>query len=81
MYRIAAFCAALIGAFAAAAEEARAPIAETFTAVSGATVWPNLTRLPGGTLLLAGFNKPSHGQVEGDVACWASTDEGRTSTG
>lgn len=81
MNRLAVFCAALIGAFAsAAAEEARAPIAETFTAVSGATVWPNLTRLPDGTLLLAGFDKPSHGQVEGDVACWASTDEGRTWT-
>lgn len=52
--------------------------AEPFTAVPNVTVWPNLTRLPDGTILLAGFDEPSHGQVEGDVACWASQDEGLT---
>lgn len=57
---------------------AETPLAESFVAVPDATVWPNLTRLPDGTILLAGFDKPSHGQVEGDVACWASTDEGAT---
>lgn len=59
---------------------AESPLAESFIAVPDATVWPNLTRLPDGTLILAGFDKPSHGQVEGDVACWASTDEGATWT-
>ena len=53
-------------------------LAESYTAVPDATVWPNLTRLPDGTILMAGFDKPSHGQVEGDVACWASVDEGLT---
>ena len=60
-----------------AAEE---PLVESVVAVPDATVWPNLTRLPDGTILLAGFNQPSHGQVEGDVACWVSDDEGQTWT-
>lgn len=51
------------------------PVSE-FPVVDHITCWPNLTLLPNGTILLAGFNKPSHGQVEGDVACWISTDEG-----
>ncbi len=54
------------------------PLTQTFTAVADATVWPNLTRLSDGTLLLAGFEEPSHGQVEGDVGCWVSDDEGLT---
>jgi len=70
--------AALAGLAPAVAGEG--PLAQTSTAVADATVWPNLTRLPDGTILLAGFNQPSHGQVEGDVACWASTDEGVTWT-
>jgi hypothetical protein len=57
-----------------------APLAKSYLAVPDATVWPNLTRLPDRTILLAGFDKPSHGQVEGDVGCWASIDEGLTWT-
>ncbi len=74
------FCACLVGlAFIFASTTlAETPLAESFIAVPDATVWPNLTRLPDGTILLAGFDKPSHGQVEGDVACWASSDEGVT---
>jgi len=72
-------CLTALAPFAAPAQDAaEAPLAESFTAVPDATVWPNLTRLPDGTLILAGFNKPSHGQVEGDVACWASEDDGET---
>ena len=63
-----------------AVEDSDTPVAESFTAVPDVTVWPNLTQLPDGTILLAGFDKPSHGQVEGDVACWASEDEGTTWT-
>jgi hypothetical protein len=63
-----------------AGESVDKPIGESFTAVPDVTVWPNLTRLPDGVILLAGFDKPSHGQVEGDVACWASEDEGQTWT-
>ena len=40
--------------------------------------WPAMTKLPDGTLLIANFNRPSHGRMIGDVDCWASTDHGRT---
>lgn len=70
-----ALCA-LVGLSVSAQE----PLATSFVAVPNATVWPNLTRLPNGTIILAGFNQPSHGQVEGDVACWASEDDGETWT-
>lgn len=63
-----------------AAAPSDVPIAESFVAVPNITGWPNLTRLPDGTIVLVGFDKPSHGQVEGDVACWASEDEGQTWT-
>jgi hypothetical protein len=49
-------------------------------AVDHVTGWPNLTTLPDGSFLLAGFDKPSHGQVEGDVASWISEDQGETWT-
>lgn len=42
------------------------------------TAWPNLTIFPDQSILLAGFDKPSHGKVEGDVSCWISRDLGRT---
>lgn len=72
-------CVALactMGLWAAANPGTDAP----YTAVADATVWPNLTRLNDGTLLLVGYDKASHGKVEGDVACWASTDDGATWT-
>jgi BNR repeat-like domain len=72
-------CLAIFVAMASTAQEANEqPLVESFTAVPDATVWPNLTRLSDGTIVLAGFSQPSHGQVEGDVACWASRDEGET---
>lgn len=77
---LAATCAVAASAAEDASVPAIAPIAEPFVAVPDATVWPNLTRLQEGAMLLAGFNKPSHGQVEGDVACWVSQDEGATWT-
>lgn len=40
--------------------------------------WPAMTKLPDGTLLIANYNRPSHGRMIGDVDCWASTDHGRT---
>ena len=40
--------------------------------------WPNLTRLPGGEVLCTYFNAPSHGLEEGDLACAASADGGRS---
>jgi BNR repeat-like domain len=40
--------------------------------------WPALTRLRDGTLLIANFNRPSHGRMVGDVDTWASKDGGQT---
>lgn len=42
--------------------------------------WPKLILLPDGTLIAALYNQPSHGQLPGDTACWASTDGGKTWT-
>lgn len=47
-------------------------------AVENVCAWPNLTRLPDGTIVALIYNQPSHGQKPGDVDCWASEDEGRT---
>lgn len=83
--RMAVAILVVLGASQAQAQDdadasADAPIGTSFVAVPDATVWPNLTRLLDGAILLAGFDKPSHGQVEGDVACWASEDEGQSWT-
>ena len=51
---------------------------ENIIAVSNVCAWPNLTLMPDGTIIATIFNKPSHGQEEGDADCYASTDEGRT---
>ena len=36
--------------------------------------WPNVTKLPDGTLAAVVFNQPSHGRLEGEVECWTSRD-------
>lgn len=43
-------------------------------AVTNVCAWPNLTLLPDGTIAAVLFNSPTHGQGEGDIDCWASTD-------
>ncbi|MFT5470580.1 MAG: hypothetical protein ACI8UO_005709 [Verrucomicrobiales bacterium] len=48
--------------------------------VKDACAWPNLTRLPDGAIIALIHNQPSHGQMPGDVDCWASEDEGNTWT-
>lgn len=40
--------------------------------------WPNLTRMPDGSLISAMFNKPSHLRIEGELDCYISRDEGET---
>lgn len=55
-------------------EAARPP--RLILAVKEVTAWPNLTLMRDGTFLATIFNQPSHGQVEGDVECWASRDGG-----
>jgi len=52
--------------------------AEATVAVDGVCAWPNLTVLPDGSIVATIFNQPSHGQVAGDVECWATDDGGRT---
>lgn len=49
-------------------------------AVENVCAWPNLTRLPGGELVVIIHNEPSHFKRPSDVTCWASENEGRTWT-
>ncbi len=51
---------------------------ERYIAIDGVCAWPNLTRLPDGTIVATIFNQPCHGLWEGDVEAWASEDGGRT---
>jgi hypothetical protein len=50
---------------------------ERFVAIDNVCAWPALTLLPDGTVIAVIFNQPSHLLAEGDVECWASTDDGR----
>jgi photosystem II stability/assembly factor-like uncharacterized protein len=45
---------------------------QRFIAVDNVCSWPNLTQLRDGTIVSIIHNRPSHGQMEGDVECWAS---------
>jgi BNR repeat-like domain len=47
---------------------------ERFVSIDNVCAWPNLTRLPDGTIVAIIFGKPSHGQMAGDIECWASSD-------
>lgn len=47
---------------------------QQIVAVENVCAWPNLTLLPDGTIAAFIFNKPSHGQTEGDIDCWVSSD-------
>lgn len=61
-----------------------APPAPAFTvlgnhlAAKDVCAWPKLSLHSDGTIYAAIYNQASHGQTPGDVACWASTDGGRT---
>jgi len=70
---------------AALAEPERAyvktPAGETpvpIVAVRNVCAWPNLTVLSDGAIIATIFNNPSHGQMAGDVDCWATVDGGKT---
>ena len=52
--------------------------AENIIAVDNVCAWPNLTKMPDGTITALIFNKPSHGLEEGNAVCYASKDGGRT---
>ena len=53
-------------------------LTERYIAIDNVCAWPNLTRMPDGAIVATIFNQPCHGLWEGDVECWASTDEGCT---
>ena len=52
--------------------------ARDWTAILNVCAWPQLERLRDGTILAVIFNQPCHGLWEGDLECWASTDDGGT---
>jgi hypothetical protein len=43
-------------------------------AIEDVCAWPNLTQLGDGTILAIIHNKPSHGGMEGELECWASSN-------
>lgn len=48
-------------------------------AIPNVCAWPKLALLPDGTITAALYDQPGHVQLlEGDVACWASSDGGLT---
>lgn len=49
-----------------------------YIAIDNVCAWPNLTKMPDGTVVAAIFNQPCHGLWEGDVECWGSEDGGHT---
>jgi Neuraminidase (sialidase) len=51
---------------------------ENIIAVDNVCAWPSLALLSDGTIFATIHNRPSHGMMEGDVECYASTDEGKT---
>jgi hypothetical protein len=55
-------------------------VPQPVVAIDQVCAWPNLTQLPGGDIVALIYNQSSHGQLPGDVDCWASTDEGETWT-
>jgi len=58
----------------AAEPETKPAKIEHYLAVDNVCAWPNLTKLPDGSIAAIIHNKPAHGQLEGDVDCWVSLD-------
>lgn len=54
--------------------ELAAPSAQQILAVENVCAWPNLTLMPDGTIIAIIHNQPSHGGMEGELDCWASSD-------
>ena len=48
------------------------PEAEFYVAVGNAGLWPDLTMMPDGEIVVAVYNRPNHGRGNGDVELWAS---------
>ncbi len=43
-----------------------------FVAIDNVCAWPALVSLPSGEISAIIHNRPSHGQMEGEIECWAS---------
>jgi hypothetical protein len=56
------------------AAEPVAVSAKHIVAIENVCAWPNLTRMPDGTMIAIIHNRPSHGGMEGEIECWASQD-------
>ena len=54
--------------------ETQPPAIARYVAVDDVCAWPNLTKLPDGSIAAIIHNKPAHGLMEGDVDCWVSKD-------
>jgi len=50
---------------------------ERYIAVDNVCAWPNLKRLPDGSILAFIHNQPTHSSWQADVECWASRDGGQ----
>ncbi len=50
---------------------------ERYVAVDNVCAWPALARLPGGDIVAAIHNRPSHAGLAGDVEVWGTEDGGR----
>ena len=44
-------------------------MSERYVAIDDVCAWPNLTKMPDGTIVATIFNRPCHGKWEGDVEC------------
>jgi hypothetical protein len=65
---------AIAGTTRLVAAEAEAMNAKHIVAIENVCAWPNLTLMPDGTIIAIIHNKPSHGGMEGEIECWASSD-------
>ena len=45
-----------------------------YVSIDNVCAWPNLDVLPDGKIVATIFGQPSHGRLEGDIACWSSAD-------
>ena len=45
-----------------------------FVAIDNVCAWPTLVSLPNGEIVAILHNRPSHGQMEGEIECWASAE-------
>ena len=66
--------ATLFGARPLSAAETEVQHVEHILAIENVCAWPNLTLMPDGTIIAIIHDQPSHGQQEGQLECWASTD-------